>query len=1024
MKSQFLSNTSKQNEIRIARSNFASRLLLLFFVLFASGLVHATNEKQIYPVRKGEWAASLNGTWKFKYISSLNIGNDSLFQSEDFDVSSWDSIRVPGNWDMQGFGETTYQGNKECLGLYRTHFKTPDGWNNRQTLLLFDGVAFTAKVYVNGKYVGDWASAYQPIVFDISEFLKLQGENILAVEVTSGGKGYEFDTHDAWSFYGIYRNVTLFSVSKTHFKDFTFTTTLDEKKNAHVNISAVIENADSLNNIVLNGVLISEDGKTKKDFSISLERQKNEFSGKTSFILNDPELWTAETPNLYSLTLTLRNSGKAEQTITERVGLREVTIKDSQLLLNGTPIKLRGIDIHQTSPDLGNAFTEDYLLRDFDLLKKANINFVRTSHYPPHPRFVEMCDSIGFYVMEEVPFGGGKDHLTDTSYQNILYSRAYSTLMRDKNRPSIFCWSVGNENPVTDLTNNTAKYVKQLDPTRPVCFPQAGQYFRENYQVIPDYIDIYAPHYTTPAELEEYITKLNRPIIVTEYAHALGLDFDMMQNVWELMYNNKIVAGGGVWDFADLGILRKSKTPVDKNTFTHHVWIDSYNYYDSKVLKGTDGIIYANRIPQPDYFEVKNVYAPVQVKIDKCKVAGGKQTISIPVENRYDFTNLSSIKTVCSLYRNNDLLEEQNLELNIAVHSLGNIPVTISLPKKLNNDYYFLKINFYDKDGTHIKEEVVRLMPNNSTVNWVAELSGKNGLLERTDSGNMLRVKNSNSIFEFNRNTNIINLSSINKKIDLIKDGIFLRVGRKLTLASKSYPDRRPEYANYYWSPELRAPEVLAVEILPIGDSIKITEKLRYKRTDLDGQFVEGTISYTLHANGWINVQYSFTPFNGTGIFLETGVQFIIPKELSQMRWVGFGPYPSYPDKDMLDEFGIFQMANEDLYFQGNRENVDAALFTNKLGNGLMVVSNGDNISVENSPEGIVVSHNALVSSRFNKFVKPLHGISATDTKEIKGKFSLRVIEENDWTGNLLKVFGNPLKNVEPFKPFYHSYDQ
>jgi len=1003
---------------------FHFRIIPLLIILFANSFIYGTNEKYIYPVRKGNSKASLNGKWKFKFIPSLNTGSDSLFYREDFDVAKWDSILVPGDWDMQGFGENTYQEVKDGTGLYRTQFKSPSGWNDRQTFILFDGVSFTAEVYINGKYLGNWASAYQPVMFDISNYIKTDGDNILAVKVTSGAKGTDFDIHDAWAYYGIFRNVTLFSVSQTHFKDFTFSTTLDEKNNAQVSISAVIENPGALKNVVLNGELKNADGKTKKEFSIRLKKEKEEISGKTEFIIENPELWTAETPNLYNLKLTLLNSDKEEQVISEKVGIREVTIKDAQLLLNGTPIKLHGIDIHQTSPDLGNAFPEEYMLCDFNLLKKANINFVRTSHYPPPTRFVEMCDSMGFYVMEEVPFGGGKSHLTDSSYQDILYSRAYSTLKRDKNHPCIIVWSVGNENPVTELTKETAKYVKQLDSTRPVCFPETGQYFRENNQIIPDFVDIYAPHYTTPSELQDYINKLHRPIIVTEYAHSLGLDFDMMQNIWELMYNNKITAGGGVWDFADLGILKKSLIPVDKNSFTPNVWLDRFNYFEARSTKGSDGIVYPNRIPQPDYYEVKNVYSPVQVKIDNYKVTAGRQIIIIPIENRYDFTNLSAIKTVCSLYCNNDLLEEQNINLNIAPHSLKDVPVTISLPEKLTNDYYLLKLNFYDKDGLHIKEEVVRLIPVNSSLNWIKEITGEKSKLEKTESDKFVKVTNGNSIFEFDKTNGAINLSSIQTKINLITEGLFLRTGRKQTLASWSYLGRRPEYANYFWSPNLKNPEVLSKEILSQGDSIKVIEKLRFKRTDKEGQFVEGIISFTFNTTGWINVEYNFTPVNGTGIFLEAGVSFVIPKEFSQMRWVGDGPFPSYPDKDMLDEFGIFQKANEDLYFQGNRRRVDAALFTNKIGSGLLLISNGDDIAVENTPEGILISHNAKVSSRFNKYVKPLTEASAVDGNKFSGKFSIRTVEESDWNGFLKNIFGNPLKNVEPFKPFYHSYDQ
>jgi beta-galactosidase len=1017
---------SGQSRIKNSLHNPVIKFLLFSLLFYSINPVFAANEKYIYPVRKGEWAKSLNGIWKFKYIPSLNTGSDSIFYRQDFDVSHWDSIVVPGDWDMQGFGEMTYESVKDGTGLYITHFKLPKEWNERQTYILFDGASFTIKVYVNGKYVGYWASAYNQVLFDISKYLEKDGENILAVEVTSGGKGSDFDLHDAWAFYGIFRNVNLFSVPQIHFKDYTFNTALDEEKNAHVSISAIIECPYNMKNIKLIGQLVSSEGKTQKDFSILLKskNEKNEISGTVNLDIKSPELWTAETPYLYTLTLRLFNDEKEEQSITEKVGLRQITIKNAQLLLNGTPVKLRGIDIHQTSPDLGNAFDDEYLFRDFDLLKKANINFVRTSHYPPHPRFTEICDSAGFYVMEEVPFGGGKSHLRDTSYQSILYTRAYATLNRDKNRPSIIVWSIGNENQVTPLTENTAKYVKRLDSSRPICFPETAVYFRAKHDAIPDFVDIYAPHYPVPSELEEYEKELHRPIIVTEYAHTLGLDFDMMQNLWDVMYKSKTVAGGGVWDFVDQGILKKSKFPVDKNLFTNNVWIDKYNYYDADSNKGTDGILYANRVPQPDYFEVQNVYAPVRVKIDSCNVTAGKQLITIPVENRYDFTNLSEIKTVCSLYHNNDLLEEQNLNLNIAPHSVDNISLTIKLPQELDNDYYFLKFNFYDKKGLHIKENVVRLMTGNSFPGWKKEITEGRSNLKISGDDKKLTVKRDNLSFEFNKTNGMINFASLQQNMNLIEEGLFLRVGRKATMSSESFLTRRPEYANYTWPPYLKNPEILSEQISEYEDSIKITEKLRFKRENMEGQFVEGTITFTLDVHGWIDVEYNFNPINCTGAFLEAGICFIIPKELTQMRWAGFGPYPSYPDKDMLDSFGIFQKASEDLYYQGNREKVDLALFTNKTGDGLLVLSGGNDIAVENVPGGILVCHNALVSSRFCKFVKPLHEISAANTKEIKGKFSLHAVDGNEWNGFIYNVFGSPLKNVEPFKPFYHSYDQ
>jgi len=239
----------------------------------------------------------------------------------------------------------------------------------------------------------------------------------------------------------------------------------------------------------------------------------------------------------------------------ETIGLRQITIEDGILKLNGRPIKLHGVDHHDIWPLEGRTATEELLRREVELIRRANINFIRTSHYPPDQRFIRMCDEAGIYVMCEVPFGFGDEHLFDPTYQSNLLTRARATVLRDKNRPSIIVWSVGNENPITPIQLETGHEVKRLDPTRPICFPTSGTYFSSNYQRFPDFVDIYAPHYPPVARLKEYAQTLTRPVIATEYAHALGLAADRIQDEWEIMYANPRLAGGAVWMFQDQGIL-------------------------------------------------------------------------------------------------------------------------------------------------------------------------------------------------------------------------------------------------------------------------------------------------------------------------------------------------------------------------------------------------------------------------------------------------------------------------------------
>jgi beta-galactosidase len=312
------------------------------------------------------------------------------------------------------------------------------------------------------------------------------------------------------------------------------------------------------------GQLRAPDGTVVHEFSFSSE-------AGTILRIAQPHLWTAETPALYTLELALASG----QRISETIGLRQVTVVDGVLRLNGRPIKLRGVDHHDLWPEQGRVATEERMRRDLALMRAANINFIRTSHYPPHPRLLELCDELGFYVMDEVPFGFGDAHLTDPAYQEDLFVRARATLQRDRNRASVIIWSVGNENPNTPLTFATGKLVKQLDPSRPICFPQVGSYFGRSHGDLPPWVDIYAPHYPVVATVENYAQTLTRPVIFTEYAHALGLATDRIEAQWAVMQASPRLAGGAVWMFQDQGILRPSAKPVDHSAPTISVWPDA-----------------------------------------------------------------------------------------------------------------------------------------------------------------------------------------------------------------------------------------------------------------------------------------------------------------------------------------------------------------------------------------------------------------------------------------------------------------
>ena len=507
---------------------------------------------------------SLNGIWKFKYFPSSEIGKDSLFYQNSFNIQDWSNIKVPGHWDLQGFAEPGERSVPEMTGLYRTSFKLPLTMKGKQIFIRFEGVLYGYDFYVNGKYVATWASSYNAASFNITDFVDYTGDNILAVKVSARVKGYEFDTNDCWKITGIYRNVLVFSTSDFHMDDYTVQTKL-MNHNAEASVNVAVRFRDSKEegfaDLSLKGILRSHSGETIGMTVLPV----NSLNTFLSFKVENPLLWTAETPSLYQLELLLIRGKDIIDREIQQVGIRQVSIENIVLKLNGSPLKLRGVDHHDLVPETGRTLTREQILYDLKMMQKANINFIRTSHYPPDRRMLDMCDSLGIYVMCEVPFGGGDSHLTDSTYKDILLMRAKATLFRDKNHPCIIVWSLGNENPITPITEVVGKYVQKADPTRPICYPQMGSYFVANYKSFPDFLDIYTPHYQGAKWIRAFQKETTKPVILTEYAHAIGLSFGNMEDIWGEMFRDERFAGGAVWHFQDQGVIRKSKVPVDRS---------------------------------------------------------------------------------------------------------------------------------------------------------------------------------------------------------------------------------------------------------------------------------------------------------------------------------------------------------------------------------------------------------------------------------------------------------------------------
>ena len=557
----------------------------------------------VLPVTDKQMMRSLNCEWKLKVVE----GKDDISVPQE--AGSWGTITVPGCWEAYGFCKPTYDKADPLTGYYRTTFEVPQEWKGQRIVLRFDGVLYGYDLWINGKKAGSWRSGYNTALFDITSFLnKKTAKQELAMRVISRFPGSDFDYNDDWTPNGIFRDVTLMAVPETHIEDLTIT----PKLTGEVGIK----------------VKVSNGGKGTSVKHEILDAQGN-IVGTTS--VENPQFWTAETPYLYTLRTTLLKKDKVLQTFEHKFGFRELTIEGNVLKLNGQPIKLRGVTCHSTDPKTVKVIDEASILRDMRLMKEASVNYIRTSHYPREPRFYELADSLGFYIIDEVPFGYGDKNLRDSTFYPVLQQRAQATIRRDKNHPSVLIWSLGNENPLTEICEKLGDYVKkELDPSRPICYPQVGSYFRRFNYDFPKVADIYAPHYPTTDQIAGFYQRADRPVIFTEYCHTLGTSFEDHNRQWEIIEKTPCIAGGSVWEWVDQGMpfgSEKCKVKGEKlYGYEEKVFTSGEGGFEMYGNKGTDGLLYADRTPLPNYYELQHNYARdfVSAISQRSKVKGQK----------------------------------------------------------------------------------------------------------------------------------------------------------------------------------------------------------------------------------------------------------------------------------------------------------------------------------------------------------------------------------------------------------------
>lgn len=900
---------------------------------------------------KSPYYQSLNGTWKFNWVRKP-ADRPKEFHKPEFNVDDWNNIPVPSNWELQGYGIPIYVNipyewtsdpqppqiphDYNPVGSYRRNFTLPEGWKDRQVFIHFGAVKSAMYIWINGQKVGFSQGSKTPAEWDITHYLNPEGKNVLAVEIYRWSDGSYIECQDFWRISGIERDVYLFSTPMIHIRDFFALADLDETYiNGKLNVTTEIKQYDpelKAKNYFLDIKLFDENMKLlfEEEKPIELNNEQTTIQVFEKDIEN-PKKWTAETPALYSLVLQIRDKNKnVLEAVGCKIGFRKAEIKNGQLLVNGKAVLFKGVDRHEHDQYTGHVVSEESMLQDIRLFKQNNINAVRTSHYPNDPKWYELCDQYGIYVVDEANIeshgmGYGERSLAkDPTWKEAHVDRIKRMVERDKNHPSVVIWSMGNE--AGDGVNFAAgyKWIHERDKSRPVHYERAG---------LGPNTDIYCPMYASIERIEKYASeKQERPLILCEYAHAMGNSTGNFQDYWDVIEKYDHLQGGFIWDWVDQGL-------VKKNEKGEEYWAYGGDYGPEDVPSDQNfclnGLVNPDRTSHPGLFEVKKVYQYVGIQSED--IENGK----VRITNKYHFININDLNFNWAIMAENKAVAQGTLS-DINIPPGESKVVTIPIPKEPVKPgvEYFLNFSVTTtmekplvSKGYEIASEQIKLpfyeKMEKTDITTLPSLNLK-------DSKERLVVKGENFQISFNKTTGDMDSWQFREN-ELIEKGPEPNFWRATT--DNDFGFRMPKRMGVWQNAgKNRAVKNFAVKET---SSNQVSVRVDYDLPDVESKH---QVEYIVLGNGDVILNNTFTPGKEELPDIpRIGMMMRIPKEFNQVKWYGRGPHENYQDRKTAAFVGVYEKKVTDLYYpyispqeNGNRTDTRWISFTNNEGNGLM----------------------------------------------------------------------------------------
>ncbi len=795
----------------------------------------------------------LNGKWKFHWVKGVSnrpIG----FESPTYDTSNWDNINVPGNWEVQGFGTPVYTNQSyefdsewadfkkdwprvpettNEVGSYRRTFKIPSDWKGRRIVLCVEGATSFYYSYINGHKLGCNMDSKTAAEWDITPYLK-DGENVVALEVYRWSAGAYYECQDFWRLSGIERDVYLYSTPEIFISDFTVKSPLDNDKysDGQLTIETEISGLDQSNNVTVGYKLYAPNGNISAQ-GASVATNNVEFNKTISNALP----WNAETPNLYTLELSLYQDGKIIETVGCNVGFKTSEVKNGQFLVNGRPILVKGVNRHAHTLDKGRTVDPETALEDIRLMKANNISTVRNSHYPQDRLWYHLCDIYGIYLIDEVDAEahgyGYKDKSLAKRMEWIapVTNRTERMYAKSKNNPSVTVYSLGNEAGNGVVFESTYKWLKNREKNRPVQYERAGE---------ADNTDIVCWMYTSPTRVEKYATDSTkyRPVILCEYAHAMGNSVGGLQDYWEIFEKYPKAQGGSIWDWVDQAFV---KNDINGNRY----WAYGGDFGPANIPSdhsfNCNGLIRADRVPHPALAEVKKIYQNIKATLVN------PSTMKVKITNFNDFTNLDKFTLNWKLIDSNNTTLAEGAESikctpgHSVEISLGHLP-TITAPEA------YLDLSWTANTAHPLLEATHEVAYDRFTIKGNGSFFKKSAAAKLRNDGNTYSAANSR--FTINPETGMLSSIIIDNKV--------------MTSSPINLSLYRPQTENDMASNGKKWINAGLDSINIKCNSIKETKTAVYTDCSIVGRngknIGNATMTYTIKSNGSIDINTVFTP--------------------------------------------------------------------------------------------------------------------------------------------------------------------